>query len=384
MPRTITVGVPVYRGEEQVGEALRSLQQQTFTDFDVLISVDAGDQASARACEPFLADPRFSLTVQPERLDWHGNVNWLLRQPLGEFFCYRQHDDTSDPRFFEVLLDLARTRPDAAVVYADCQWHGGRTHLETAPSIEGDVLSRLRQHIEQKEPVAVRGLMRTGAVEQAGPIRGDEFRGLSEVFVWLAKLLRWGPFVRVPQPLYHRLDHSENYHKQWFDWPDERKRGSWTTLFTGLMEAAMPVCRTPEERFFFQQLILDRIAVLRPGQTYHYQAATPQAGGELMLQCLRRLREEGNERLLQAPVETRGPELRALETDHERRRAEADNLRSEAERLRAEADRLREENTRLRRRLNRSKQRAGRVREQQQDVSGTERVRRLVPGPRRS
>ena len=178
-----------------------------------------------------------------------------------------------------MLVDHAAARPDAAIVYADCQWHGGRDDLESAPSIEGDVLSRMRQHIEQKQPVAVRGLMRRGAVEQAGPIRGDEFRGLSEVFVWLAKLLRWGPFVRVPQPLYHRLDHSENYHKQWFDWPDDRKRGSWTTLYTGLMEATMPVCRTPEERFFFHQLILDRVAVVRPGQSYHYLADTPQAGG---------------------------------------------------------------------------------------------------------
>ena len=207
---------------------------------------------SARACEPFLDDERFSLVLQPERLDWHGNLNWLLQRPLGEYFCYRQHDDTTEPEFFQVLVDHAVARPDAAIVYADCQWHGGRDDLESAPSLEGDVLSRMRQHIEQKQPVAVRGLMRRGAVEQAGPIRGDEFRGLSEVFVWLAKLLRWGPFVRVPQPLYHRLDHSENYHKQWFDWPDDRKRGSWTTLYTGLMEATMPVCRTPEERFFFQ------------------------------------------------------------------------------------------------------------------------------------
>ena len=140
------------------------------------------------------------------------------------------------------------------------------------------MLSRMRQHIEQKQPVAVRGLMRRGAVEQAGPIRGDEFRGLSEVFVWLAKLLHGGPSSRA-QPLYHRLDHSENYHKQWFDWPDDRKRGSWTTLYTGLLEATMPVCRTPEERFFFHQLILDRVAVVRPGQSYHYVAEPRRPAG---------------------------------------------------------------------------------------------------------
>ncbi len=326
MARTITVGVPVYRGAHQVGACLRSLQEQTFEDFDAYISVDAGDQESAQACEPFLDDERFSLVVQPERLDWYGNVNWLLRRPLGEFFCYRQHDDTTDPTFFEVLVRAARERPDAAIVYADCQWHGGRDDLETAPSVEGDVLSRMRQHIEQKQPVAVRGLMRTGAVEQAGPVRGDEFRGLSEVFVWLAKLLRWGPFLRIPEPLYHRLDHGANYHKQWFDWPEERKRGSWTTLYTGLLEATMPVCRTPEERFFFQQFILDRVAVLRPGQSYHYAAQTPQASGELMLACLRRLDHEGHRALLDVPPEL-APELARLRRDNQRLRRQVAKLR---------------------------------------------------------
>ena len=298
MPARITVGIPVYNGTEHVAAALQCLQEQTFRDFEAIISVDGNDQATADACRPFLADKRFRMVVQPERLDWFGNFNWLLQPPLAEFFCYRQHDDTTTPDFFEVLLEAADARPDAAAVYADCQWMGGRTTLESAPSIEGPTLDRLRQYIEQKEPVAVRGLIRREAVAQAGLVRGDEFRGLSEVFVWLAKVLRWGSFIRVPKPLYYRLDHPGNFHKQWFDWPEKRKRGSWTTLFTGLLEATMPACSTPEERLFFQQFILDRIVVVRPGQTYHYQANSPHAGGKLIRECLRQLAQEGNMHLL--------------------------------------------------------------------------------------
>ena len=261
MPTRITVGMPVYNGTEHVAAALKSLQEQTFQDFEVIISVDGNDQATANACRPFLADERFRMVVHRERLDWFGNFNWLLQQPLCEFFCYRQHDDTTAPEFFEVLLRTADARTDAAAVYADCQWMGGRSDIEIAPSIEGETLDRLRQHIEQKHPVAVRGLIRREAAQQAGPIRGDEFRGLSEIFVWLAKVLRWGSFIRVPEMLYYRLDHARNYHKQWHDWPKERKRAAWTTLFTGLLEATMPVCTTPEERLFFQQFILDRISL---------------------------------------------------------------------------------------------------------------------------
>ena len=323
----ITVGMPVYRGVAQVGDALRSLQQQTFRDFEVIISVDGNDRETAAACRPFLADERFRMVVQPERLDWFGNLNWLLAQPIGEFFCYRQHDDRTAPEFFEVLLAAADARPDAAGVYADCQWQGGRSDLETAPSIEGDVLQRMRQHIEQKEPVAVRGIFRREAVERAGPIRSDEFRGLSEVFVWLAKVLRWGSFVRVPEPLYYRLDHAENYHKQYFDWPAERKRASWTTLFTGLLEAVMPVCKTAEERVFFQQFILDRIAVYRPGQTYHYAAASPHEMGVVMLECIERLAKEGNAHMF----DSLAPEERGLQAELARLAAQNRELANELE-----------------------------------------------------
>ncbi len=325
----ITVGMPVYKGVDQVGDALRSLQQQTFRDFEVIISVDGNDQETAAACRPFLADKRFRMVVQPERLDWFGNFNWLLAQPIGEFFCYRQHDDTTAPEFFEALLATAEARPDAAGVYADCQWHGGRSDLETAPSIEGDVLDRMRQYIEQRQPVAVRGIFRREAIAQAGQIRADEFRGLSEVFVWLAKVLRWGSFIRVPEPLYNRLDHAENYHKHWFDWPDEKKRAAWTTLFTGWLEATMPVCRTAEERVFFQQFILDRIAVYRSGFSYHYAAASPHETGAVMLECIERLAKEGNLHLF----DSLAPDERPLHAELARLTAENRELANELETL---------------------------------------------------
>ena len=72
----------------------------------------------------FLSDPRFRMIVHPERLDWVGNFNWLLKQDLREFFCYRQHDDITAPDFFEVLLRAADKDPNAAAIYCDCQFTG--------------------------------------------------------------------------------------------------------------------------------------------------------------------------------------------------------------------------------------------------------------------
>jgi len=289
----ITVGVPVYHGAEQVADALRCLQSQTYRDFEAIISVDGADAASADACRPFLQDARFRMVVHPERLDWFGNLNWLMQQPLNEFFCYRQHDDTTAPEFFETLLKAAEQTPQAAAVYADCQWMGGRNDIESSDSIEGEPLQRLLRYIEELPATPVRGLIRREAIHQAGLVKPDEFRGLGQILIWLAKVLRWGSFVRVPLPIYYRLDHVQNFYKSWLNWPEERKRAAWSTLFAGLLEAAMPLCNTPFERVFLQHVILDRVAVARPGRQYFYVPTNdPDACGKFIGECFDRLQKE--------------------------------------------------------------------------------------------
>lgn len=296
----LTVGVPVYKGAALIPATLTCLQQQTFGDFEVIISVDGNDQETAEACKPFLSDRRFRMVVQKERLDWFGNFNFLLRQDLGEFFCYRQHDDTTKPEFFEVLLREAERAPELSAVYCDCQWVGGRSDIEIAPSFDGPPLARFLDYLEMLPPLPCRGIFRREALRQAGPIRHDEFRSFSEIFVWLAKVLRWGPFRRVPKPLYLRLDHKDNLNKDWSTWPEEKRRGVWARMFTGMLEAGMPLCTTPAERLFLQHMILDRIGAYRPDRWYFYSAHNEAAAaGAFMADCLVRLEQEGNAHLLQ-------------------------------------------------------------------------------------
>jgi glycosyltransferase involved in cell wall biosynthesis len=316
----ITVGLPAYKGADLIGKCLDCLQRQTFGDFEAIISVDGGDAETAAACRPFLTDPRFRMVVQSERLDWVGNFNWLLQQDLREFFCYRQHDDTTAPEFFEVLLQAADKKPNAAAIYCDCQFIGSDC-IEMAPSIEGETLERMLQYIERVPSSAapVRGLIRGPAIRQSGLVRPDEFRAPLEVFVWLAKLLRWGSFRRVTKPLYYRLDHPRSFTREYFRSSEDRIQAVRTTLFTGLLEAAMPLCRTPDQRLFFQQFILDRIVADWP-------TSEPTSSEEIIIKCLKRLRFEGNTHLLgQEELPTilqllnRRPNSRVLERSRTRR-----------------------------------------------------------------
>jgi hypothetical protein len=122
-------------------------------------------------------------------------------------------------------------------------------------------------------------------------VRSDEFRAALQVLGWLGSLLQWGNFRRVPKPLYYRLDHSRSYTREYW-------RGAvaqaWTTLFTGVLDAAMRVCRTPEERLFFQQTVLDRLIAYPPFRESN-ETISPE---QLVAECLERLKYEGNTHLL--------------------------------------------------------------------------------------
>src|SRR5262249_7547188 len=104
----------------------------------------------------------------------------------------------------------------------------------------------------------------------------------------------WGNFHRVAKTLYYRLDHPNSLTHDWARTPSDRKRAVLMTLFTGLLEASVPLCRTPEQRIFFQQFILDRIV----SNYLNWPGTGPDASEKFIAECLERLKFEGNSHLL--------------------------------------------------------------------------------------
>src|SRR5262245_16661530 len=232
------------------------------------------------------------MVVHSDRLDWVGNFNWLLQQDLQEFFCYRQHDDTTAPEFFETLLQAADEEPNAAAIYADCRYRE-LEYTEIFPSIEGEPLDRVFQYVKRVSAVPVRGLIRMPAIRHAGLIRSDEFRAIWQLGGWLAKLLRWGNFKRVAKPIYYRLYRADSFGHKIHSSPKLWKQNVWPTMFTALLDAVIPICRTPEERLFMQQSILDQI-VAYP----NFHPNNELSPDTIIAKCVERVKHEGNSHLL--------------------------------------------------------------------------------------
>jgi hypothetical protein len=244
---TITVGVPVYRGERFIEETLRSIQRQTHQHINVIVSLDGPDARAEALCTPFASDPRFRVVVQPHRLGWVGNIAWLMSQAGTPWWCYQQQDDLLDPRYLEVLLDHARNAPEAAVVYCDIEAFGGYGATIVQPSVTGSAVARqLALLYDHHAAVAFRGLTRAEAL--AGGIPPNEIDSFACETVWMAVAARWGELRRVPVTLYRKRYHDDNEHTKWDRWPVEKRTQAWIVHCASMLEQAMLVDATAHER----------------------------------------------------------------------------------------------------------------------------------------
>ena len=259
----VTIGVPVYHGEAFLEEALRSIQAQTHCDFEVLISFDEPSTACEKICARFADDPRFQVSHRPARLGWVGNINWLLSQVRGDFWYFHQQDDVVAPEYLETLLGYAREHPQAALVYCDLLPMGrieepfeqqAASVRDTTPFMR--MMTLLHEHFPA---FAFRGLTQADALRVAGPIPENDVRNFGVDICWVTAIARAGELHRVTRPLYRKRYHESNTESGWWAWPKERRLEAWPVHCVNLLEEAMRIEASAQERRLLWLAAIERL-----------------------------------------------------------------------------------------------------------------------------
>src|SRR5687767_14896710 len=83
----VSVGVPVYNGEDYLAECLESLLKQSFEDFELILSDNGSTDATEQICREYAArDARIRYLREPENRGGSWNFNRLPRLARGEYF----------------------------------------------------------------------------------------------------------------------------------------------------------------------------------------------------------------------------------------------------------------------------------------------------------
>lgn len=116
---TISVGLPVFNGENFVREAIESILSQTYSDFELVISDNASTDSTQSICEEYQQkDKRVRYFRSDENRGASWNFNNTFKLSRGEFFKWAAHDDVLLPRYLEETLRFLKENPDAVLVHS--------------------------------------------------------------------------------------------------------------------------------------------------------------------------------------------------------------------------------------------------------------------------
>jgi len=99
----VSIGFPVFNGEQTVRAALDSILSQTFKDFELLISDNASTDTTGLICLEYTkADSRIRYIRQPTNIGVLENFKFVLKEAVGTYFMWAACDDTRSMDFLEV------------------------------------------------------------------------------------------------------------------------------------------------------------------------------------------------------------------------------------------------------------------------------------------
>lgn len=113
----VSVVLPCFQAEEFVGEAVRTLLDQTHAHLEVL-ALDDGSTDGTRTILEDAADrdPRVRVLVNETNLGLIPTLNRGVREARGTYIARMDADDLAHPRRFQVQLDYLASHPEVGVV----------------------------------------------------------------------------------------------------------------------------------------------------------------------------------------------------------------------------------------------------------------------------
>lgn len=133
----VTVLMPVYNGEEYLREAVDSVLNQTFTDFELLIINDGSTDKSVEIIESY-SDSSIRLVHNEKNIKLGATLNKGLHLARGEYIARMDCDDISLPSRLEKQVAFMDSNPKIVVCGTWIRTFGGATSSVSRYATDSD------------------------------------------------------------------------------------------------------------------------------------------------------------------------------------------------------------------------------------------------------
>lgn len=199
--------MPVYNGEEYIREAIKSVLEQSFEDFELII-IDDGSTDGTKGIIRSFDDKRIKLIEN--RHDFIGTLNMGLQRSTGKYIARMDADDIMHPDRLKIQYAIMEEEPEITVCGSWMQLWGkeiNQTHIVQTVNgkIENPLLALLKQNVIFHPTV----MLRRSFIESHSIVYRNV--PLAEDYdMWIAIALQQGVFYVESQALlYYRISKKQ-------------------------------------------------------------------------------------------------------------------------------------------------------------------------------
>lgn len=263
----VSLGMPVFNGENFLENALDSILTQTFTDFELIISDNASTDRTQDICRAYEArDSRIRYYRNEKNLGAAPNFNRVFELSSGEYFKWVAHDDLLAPDFLQKCVDILDQDPQVVLCHSKVKF------VDDAGKIIANYDIELK-HVNSSKPqdrfgdlimmhhwcFDVFGVIRANILKQT-PLIASHIESDRNL---LAELGLFGRFHEISEYLFFSRDHSDRSIKTdrhlraaWFDTSRKGKMvlPRWKIFFEYIQSIKRVLPRQQERLWCYLQL----------------------------------------------------------------------------------------------------------------------------------
>jgi len=208
VPR-LSIGLPVYNGENYLAMSLEALLGQSYAEFELIISDNASTDATEQICRQYAAsDPRIRYIRQARNLGAAVNHNFVFRESRGELFKWASHDDLYGRDLLARCVDALDEHPNVVLSHTSLAIIDGQDKITRGydyrlATDSPHAPERFRSLLFALGGDDFYGIIRSDVLRKVTP--HDSYHHADRTFV--AEIALRGPFHQVPELLFFRRDH---------------------------------------------------------------------------------------------------------------------------------------------------------------------------------
>jgi len=199
MSPRVSVLIPAYNSGKYIGEAIKSVCEQTYRDYEIIVVDDGSKDNTAQVVKGF-TDVKY---IWQENAGVSAARNSLLQFASGEFIAFLDADDMWTAEKLEVQVSYLDEHPECSIVFSQAENfidRGVKEVSEAQRKLTGAKLDR----------IIPSALMRKSVVDLIGGFDVDYPYGEDTHWLYRAAVLGVDTSSCIPEVMYLRRIHSDN------------------------------------------------------------------------------------------------------------------------------------------------------------------------------